>query len=61
VAGVFLAGRVLTGEVAAGSGPCGDPTITGERVEEDSEFVHCLLPRGGHHRADAHEVFRACC
>lgn len=29
---VFLTGRVLTGEVAAGSGLRGDPTITGERA-----------------------------
>ena len=58
---VFLTGRVLTGEIAAGSGLCGDPTITGERVVEDVELVHCLLPGGGHHRADAQEVFGACC
>ena len=41
----FPDGSVRTGGIAAGSGTCGDPTVTGERVKEDFELVHCLLPR----------------
>ncbi|EPR75401.1 hypothetical protein ADILRU_2299 [Leifsonia rubra CMS 76R] len=38
-------------------GACWDPAGAGERVVEDVELVHCLLPGGGHDRADAHEMF----
>lgn len=33
MAGVFLTGHVLSGQIAAGSGSCGDSAIAGERVE----------------------------
>jgi hypothetical protein len=39
--------------------PVQGPAVAGERVEEDFELVHSLLPCCGHHPASSHETFRA--